>query len=118
METKDQLIQTIKEWVKLDNETCTLKQELNTRNKEKKLISEKLIVTMKENEIDCFDIKGGQICYNKKNIKKPINTKQLLDVLSKFYNGDLLKAAKLNEFILDSREEIVKESIVHKIAKP
>ena len=30
---------------------------------------------MKSNEIDCFDLKDGQICYNKKTVKKPIQKK-------------------------------------------
>ena len=36
METKDQLVKTIKEWVKTDNELKTLQQELLKRKNEKK----------------------------------------------------------------------------------
>ena len=70
METKDQLIKTIKEWVKLDNDIRKLQKELAQRKNEKKKLSNSLIDIMKKNEIDCFDINNGQICYNKKNIKK------------------------------------------------
>jgi hypothetical protein len=70
---------------------------------------------MKRNEIDCFDINDGQICYTKKNVKKPITKKILLDLLAKYYDGDLLKANDVNNFILNNREEEVKESIVRKI---
>ena len=115
METKEQLVKTIKEWVKLDNEIRTLKKEEESRKTEKKKISENLMKIMKENEIDCFDIKDGQICYSKKNIKKPITKKALLDILAKYYKGDLLKASEINDFILENREEIVKETIVRKI---
>jgi hypothetical protein len=118
METKEQLIQTIKEWVRLDNETRALNKEIAQRKNEKKKISALLMETMKSNNIDCFDIKNGQICYTKKNIKKPITKKVLLEVLSKYYNGDLLKVNKLNEFIEDNREEVVKETIVRKITSP
>jgi len=72
---------------------------------------------MKKNEIDCFDIKNGQIMYSKKNIKKPITKKMLMDVLSKYYQGDVTKATDVNNFILDNREEVVKETIIHKISK-
>ena len=44
METKDQLIQSIKDWVKIDNEMRTLQSEISKRKKEKKKISEKLIL--------------------------------------------------------------------------
>jgi hypothetical protein len=55
--------------------------------------------------------------YCKKNIKKPITKKMLMDVLSKYYQGDVTKAIDVNNFILDNREEVVKESIIHKISK-
>ena len=117
METKEQLIKTIKEWVKMDNEIRSLTKELNNRKNEKKKISTSLMEIMKKNEIDCFDINDGQICYSKKNIKKPITKKVLMDILSNYYNGDITKANELNNFIIDNREEVVKESIERKIKK-
>ena len=117
METKEQLIKTIKEWVKLDNDIRKLQKEASQRKNEKAKISASLMEIMKKNEIDCFDINNGQICYNKKNIKKPITKKVLLDILSKYYKGDLLKASEVNNFILDNREETVKETIVLKTIK-
>ena len=117
METKEQLKNSIKEWVKIDNEIRALNEELVKRKKEKKERSAELMNIMKKNEIDCFDIKNGQIMYCKKNIKKPITKKMLMDVLSKYYQGDVTKATDVNNFILDNREEVVKESIIHKISK-
>ena len=70
---------------------------------------------MKDHEIDCVDIKDGQICYNKKNVKKPITKKYLLQILSKYFDGDIDRAEDANDFILENREEIVKESITRKI---
>jgi hypothetical protein len=115
METKEQLVKTIRDWVKIDNEIRGLNKEINTRKTEKKNLSTLLIETMKKNEIDCFDIKDGQICYTKKNIKKPITKKVLMDILSNFYNGDITKASELNNYIIDNREEVVKETIERKI---
>ena len=117
METKEQLKNSIKEWVKIDNEIRTLNEELSKRKKEKKERSAELMTIMKKNEIDCFDIKNGQIMYCKKNIKKPMTKKLLMDVLSKYFKGDVTKASDVNNFILDNREEIVKETIIHKISK-
>lgn len=115
METKEHLIKTIKDWVKLDNEIRTLQKEQVQRKNDKKKVSTQLMEIMKKNEIDCFDINDGQICYSKKNIKKPITKKVLMGVLSKYFKGDTLKASELNEFIIENREEIVKETIVRKI---
>lgn len=112
METKDQLIKTIREWVKIDNEIRALQKEQNSRKKEKKDISSSLINIMKSNEIDCFELNDGQLIYNKKNVKKPITKKTLLNILSKYYQGDASKAGELNAFILENREETTKESLV------
>lgn len=117
METKEQLVKTIKEWVKIDNEIRALNKEISNRKTEKKNLSTSLIETMKKNEIDCFDIKDGQICYTKKNIKKPITKKILMDILSNFYKGDIAKASELNNYIIDNRQEVVKETIELKINK-
>ncbi len=110
--TKDILIKTIKEWVKIDNEIRELQKQQSTRKVEKKRISETLIKTMRENEIDCFDINDGQILYEKKNVKKPITKKILFTILSKYYKGDSSKAEDMQNYILENREEEVKESIV------
>jgi hypothetical protein len=115
METKDQLIKSIKEWVKIDNEIRALQKELRTRQTEKKNISKDLINVMSKNNIDDFSIKDGKIMYVKKNIKKPITKKNLFGILSNYYQGDLDKATQMNNYILDNREEVVKESIVRKI---
>jgi hypothetical protein len=113
--TKDQLVKTIKDWVKIDNEIRTLSKELQQRKAEKKKNSAKLMDIMKSNEIDCFDINDGQIYYSKRNIKKPITKKALLNILSNYYEGDALQANKLNEYIIENREEVVKETIERKI---
>tara|TARA_B100001758_G_C18348692_1_gene578505 strand:- start:785 stop:1138 length:354 start_codon:yes stop_codon:yes gene_type:complete len=117
MNTKDILIKNIREWVKLDNEIRALKKEENLRKKEKKELSNSLMEIMKEHEIDCVDLKDGQLCYTQKSVKKPITKKNLFDILSKYYKGDTNKANNLNEFILDNREETIKESITRKIDK-
>jgi hypothetical protein len=115
MENKEQLIKIIKEWVKTDNEIRALQNEQNIRKSEKKKISTRLMEVMKQNSIDCFDINDGQLVYNKKSIKKPISKKLLLNVLSKYYEGDTTKATELNNYILENREETVKETISRKV---
>lgn len=117
MENKQQLIDSIKDWVKLDNEIRTIQTELNARKNEKKKVSSKLMETMNANNIDCFDIKDGQLCYNKRNIKKPITKKGLFDILTKYYKGDVTQATELNEYIIDNREDVIKETLVRKITR-
>jgi hypothetical protein len=115
MENKEQLVKNIKEWIKKDNEIRALQNEVNIRKSEKKALSTSLVNIMKENDIDCLNVNDGQITYSKKNIKKPISKKLLLNLLSKYYNGDSTKANELNNYILENREETVKETIHRKI---
>jgi len=117
MDSKEQLIKLIQDWVKLDNEMRMLQKEIKKRKDEKKNNSERLMETMKKHEIDCFDLKDGQICYVKKNVKKPITKKILMGILSKYYKGDLAKANELNNFIIENREDSVKETIERKLSK-
>jgi len=117
METKEQLVNTIRKWIKIDNEIRALQKESNKRKVDKKKISSELIEVMKKNEIDCFDINDGQILYSKKSVKKPITQKVLLDILSTYFKGDALKATEINNFIMESRESVTKETIVRKIFK-
>ena len=72
METKEELIINIKEWVKTDNDIIKLKKDIKELTQKKKALTESLVDVMKKNEIDCFDIKDGVILYKKNTIKKTI----------------------------------------------
>ena len=114
---KEQLVSIIKDWVKIDNEMRTLQQEMHKRKSEKKRVSQLLIEIMRNNQIDCFDINNGQILYKKKNVKQPITKSVLLEVLSTYFQGDSDKVNELNNFILDNRKVVTKETIVRKITE-
>lgn len=111
---KEKTIDCIKKWVLLDNEIKSLQKEANIRKKEKTELSKILLDIMKETNTECFEMKNGVLLYTTKNVKKPITKKVLFDILSKYYNGDYMKATEVNEFILNHREEVVQESLVHK----
>jgi len=118
METLDQLKQTVRDWVKLDNEIRTLNKEIALRRNDKKDISKRLIEVMRENKLDIFDLKDGQLMYVKKNKKKAINQKQLLTLLASYYKEDASKAEEMHTYLMDNREEVVEETIQRKITKP
>ena len=117
MENLEQLKQAVREWVKLDNEIRTLNKEITTRRNEKKDISKRLVEVMRDNKLDVFDLKDGQLMYVKKNVKKPITQKQLLTVLSTYYDNDTAKAEQIHKYIMDNREETTEECIQRKISK-
>jgi hypothetical protein len=117
MANKTALIQNIRDWISMDNEIRELNKELRLRKSKQKKISESLLTTMKENQIDEFDITGGKIMYNKTTSKKPITKKNLMGILSKYYKGDISQAIEMNSFIMNNRDEVTKETISRKIDK-
>jgi hypothetical protein len=117
METKEQLVTNIKEWIKMDTEINQLKAEIKERNNKKKMLTDNLVTVMKANTIDCFDINGGSIIYKKSKVKKPINGKSLLAALQNYLKDDVKLAEDLAKHVLESREEQIKETIKRKIDK-
>ncbi len=107
----------VREWIRLDNELRELKKAQQIRNKDKKEMSEKLIRLMREINMEGFDTKDGQILYTRKNVKKPLSQGQLLNILSNYYKGNEDKALELNSYILENREEVVRETIKRVIPK-
>ena len=117
METKEQLVNNIKEWIKIDNEITQMRNEIKEKNKNKKMLTENLVTVMKSNKIDCFDINGGALVYKTNKVKKPINGKSLLIALQNYYKNDTKIAEDITKFVMDNREEQIKEVIKRKIDK-
>ena len=117
METKDELIMNVKEWIKIDSEITKLQNELRDRKNKKKKLSELLMIVMKKNEIECFDINGGSLVYKQNKVKKAINAKTLIATLQTYFASTNIKAEEVTKFILDNREEQIKETIKRKIDK-
>lgn len=117
METKEQLVNNIKEWIQIDTEINQLKAGIKEKNLKKKMLTEALMTTMKNNTIDCFDINGGSLVYKKSTIKKPINAKSLMQSLQNYYKDNPNLAENITKHVLDSREEQVKETIKRKVNK-
>ena len=113
-ETKDQLVKHVKGWIQMDNEIKEFQKEIKERKDKKKEITDKLLHIMKDNEIDCFDINGGQLIYSKTKVKAPLNKNNLMSALLSFYQEDASQAEKLSTFLMETREEKIKESIRRK----
>jgi len=110
----DRLKQTITEWVKLDKDAAELRQRMKKINQSKKLISAQLLDIMKERKIDEFDLNTeGKLVRQTKKTKQPINKKQLMASLTKYYE-DEDNAQKITEYILSSRAEKYSENICKK----
>jgi hypothetical protein len=115
--TKEELITNIKEWIKIDNDIAKLKTDIKEKTTRKKSLTENLVVVMKSNAIDCFDINGGALIYKQKKTKKPISAKYLLAELQKYYKDQPDVATDLTKQLLDNRELSIKDEICRKINK-
>ena len=117
MDTKEELVTNIKEWIKLDTEIIKLQNEIKNRKELKKNLTDLLVNTMKKNDLECVDIKGGSLLYKKNIVKKPINAKTLMSTLQTYYKNKPETAEELTKFIMENREEQIKETIKRKIDK-
>lgn len=117
MSSQEEIIKTIREWITIDNDIRNINKELRIRKDKLKKASQNLMKMMKENDIDEFDIKGGKLVYSQTTVKKPITKKNLITILSKYYQGDISQALEMNKYIMDNREDVVKETIRRSIHK-
>jgi hypothetical protein len=117
LETKEELITSIKEWIKIDNEIIKQTKEIKEMKKKQKLLTNSLVNVMKHNQLECLDNNVGKKLYKKSKCKKPINTKTLLNTLKTYYTESPNKAEELTEYILKNREEVIKETIRRKLDK-
>ena len=115
--TKEELIACIKEWIKIDNDIAKAKSDIKEKTSRKRFLTDNLVIIMKSNSIDCFDINGGALLYKQKKTKKPISAKYLLAELQKIYKDQPEVATDLTKQLLDNRGETVKDEICRKINK-
>lgn len=116
MQTKEQLVNHIRTWIQVENEIKDLRKQMREKREEKKQLSNELLEVMKENDIDCFDIKNGKLISTKVKVKETVSKKMLLRVLAD-YLDEPEEVAKLTDYILESRQVKEKEYIRQKINK-
>ena len=96
---KEALLANVKDWITLDDEIKTANRELKEKRKRKKELTETLVDTMKNNEIDCFDLSGGsKLIYTKSKGKKALSKKHLLKALGSFFKGNVARKVKFFKF--------------------
>ena len=116
MQTKEQLVNHIRTWIQVENQIKDLRKQMREKRERKKQLSNELLEVMKENDIDCFDIKNGKLMSSKVKVKETVSKKMLLRVLAD-YLDEPEEVAKLTDYILESRQVKEKEYIRQKINK-
>ena len=117
--SNEQLLDNVKSWLSLDNEIRSLQKQIKQKRKDKKSITDNLVVIMKDNDIDQFNIPDGELVYTKTKTKAPLSKKHLLASISTFFknSNDPRLVQELSSYIMNSRQEKEKENIKRKIKK-
>jgi len=112
--SKNEIVDLIKDWLKIEEDIKILKKNLNIKNKNKKEITDVLVKFMNTQNIDSFNMNNGSIIHKKKTIKKTISSKFLLEKL-KEYHDDIQTAEQMFNFIQNKREVKNIDEIKHKL---
>lgn len=116
--TKEQLQDTVRDWVKLDNEIARLKSEVKERENKKKALTGNLVTIMKTHNISCFDMNGGALIYKKDQKKKALSGKTLLQALQNYFKDKPEEFAEdVTKFVMENREVVEKDIIKMRVDK-
>ena len=115
--SNNELLDSVKSWLSLDNDIRNLQKQIKLKRKEKKSITTNLVDIMKSNDIDQLNIPDGELVYTKTKSKAPLSKKHLLASISTFFqnSNDPRLVQELSTFIMNSRQEKEKENIKRKI---
>ncbi len=103
-DSKELLVNTIKEWVTINNKMNEIQKLLKDLRGKKKRLSDSLIKIMENNEIDGIDINNGKLVYRKNRVKAPINKDYLLKMLNNYFEKyPEIDTGDVGSFILDNR---------------
>jgi len=119
--TKEELINNVKNWIEIDTEInkinkqiSNLKREVQSKNKDKKKLTDKLIIVIKKNNAD-ISIGNQTLVHKVSKQKKTITKKYLLDQLNIYFKNQPNVAEDVSKQIMENREIIVKDNIILKI---
>lgn len=112
-ESKQILVEKIKQLLTLDNQLNELKRQKQQWELQKKELSKELIVIMKANAFTTLNTKTDTLQY-KVTRTKVLGKRQLTALLNEFYKDNCDKAEEVRNYIFGNLKERVTEHIVRK----
>lgn len=103
VDTKEQLMHRIREWIKLDQDIRSLRALQRERAAAKDAITKELLHVMQTNQIDEFNTNEVQFKYVQRKSKQTLSHKYLSAALTEYFK-DPMKATEITEFIDSNRE--------------
>ena len=113
---KDDLKTNVKEYLDIDDQIKALNKAVKARRDRKKKLSESILKTMKQFEINNMNTSNGKLVYSVTKTKEPLNRKSLTRTLN-IYFGSSDKANELSKFVMENRKQIEKVQLKRKIFK-
>jgi hypothetical protein len=106
------LVVQVREWITLDEEMNSVRQQLRAMAARKKDITDRLLLLMKDRNLDQIDVnEGKKIIRQQKTQTSAVSKKHLIGCLEQYYK-DTDKAVEISRFILSARKEKKTETII------
>lgn len=115
--SNQQLVNTVKEWLSIDNSIKELQRKIKDKRNEKKELNERLLSIMNDMNLDSMNTSQGQLIKTTYKTKTALSKKHLQSSLGEFFKNDPKIAEALCKHIMDSRNVNVKENIRRKMKK-
>ena len=90
----------VKQWLKLDDEIVTLRNEIKKRRNLKKTMTNQLIQTMKNNDIDVMNAGTSKLVRTRHKVRAPLSKKHLIASLLDFYKNDQEMVKNISNHIM------------------
>lgn len=114
MENTTDLRDSVKNWLQIDIEIKQLQKEIKRRRTMKKDITNRLIDTMKTNDIDVMNIPDGRLVRTSNRVKAPLSKRHLVESLLLYFKEDQEMVQSISSHIMDTRKVKVVERIQKK----
>ena len=114
MENTTDLRDSVKNWLQIDIEIKQLQKEIKRRRTMKKDITNRLIDTMKTNDIDVMNIPDGRLVRTSNRVKAPLSKRHLVESLLLYFKEDQEMVKSISSHIMDTRKVKVIERIQKK----
>ena len=111
------LVQTVKEWLSIDNSIKELQRKIKDKRNEKKDLNERLLSIMNDKNLDSMNTSQGELIKSTYKTKSALSKKHLHSSLSEFFKDDPKIVEELCKHIMDTRSISIKENIRRKIKK-
>lgn len=113
LETKQVLVEKIKQLLSLDNQLNEIKRQKTILDNQKKELSKDLIQIMKANEFTTLNTKTDTLQY-KITRTRVLGKRQLTSLLTEYFKDNETKGDEIKNYIFENLKEKVVEHIVRK----